>query len=472
MKPLISICLVMCLCSPVWSQVMSIDTFFNGLLPQVELDPDYGFLWPVRADVLSESGYEPQYSNRYFMSLFGPRYKSTSSSNVGNYDFHQGLDITYRVSYGGTDYNDSTILYHIISMCDGVINKIIDSTDAYLETLGTGRSVRVKCDSSFRADKSWGPIYINYRHLSDLHTLTDSAKTVPADSVRIVRGDTIGVVGESGHTSTVHLHLSIQRYEQGAPGSDYKNMHVMRIFSTDSATHLHAQLDTVRMELLQCWADSALFRLTFPYNQVNIRRIEVRNGTYYRYFDFEDVSDSSDRDHHNLISGLSMYAYSFNRGSTALSRYNSTKDDMPVSYPASPNRDTVPGAYNHHPITFDTTVYVLDMVVNDLGAGYDSTDFQLKITDIYGQTVLGYFPVTGDTLMWTGSQDSLWTNAHNWDGVVVPDSSHIVMVPGKDVAPLQPVVLSGEARCGQLIINSGDGGLVHIKGDGELEVGE
>lgn len=370
---------------------MTIDTFFNNSIPNLETNPDYGFTWPVNADIRYDSNYTPSYSYRYFMSLFGPRYKSTSSSSIGYYDFHQGADFTSKVSWQNQVYDDDT-LYHIICMCDGTINDIIDSTDVYLETLGTGRSVKVKCDSSFRSNANWGPIYINYRHLSALDTGVAIAKGLPADSIRLNKGDTIGIVGESGITSNIHLHLSIQRYEQGAPGTDFKNMHVMRIFPFDQHTHLHEALDTAIIDLLHAWPDSALFRIAIPYNQVNIRRIEVKNQSFSNYFDFEDVSDSTDRDVHDIIPGFAMFAYPFNRGQSTKSYYDNAKNNLPIDYPGSPNRDTVQGFFTHIPITLDTPIYVMDMMVRNLPNGYDSVNFEIVITDIYGNAVRGFFP--------------------------------------------------------------------------------
>ncbi len=366
------------------AQVMDIQKGYDISYPNIEVNPDYGFVWPVAADVLDDSSYTPQFSNRYFMSLFGPRYKSTSTSNVGYFDFHQGEDFTSFVNYNGQVYTDSN-KYYLICMCEGVINSVDDSTDAYLETTGNGRSVRVKCDSSYRANPSWGQIYINYRHLSDLHTITDSAKQLPINTVRVSKGDTIGIVGESGITSTVHLHLSIARSDNGL-----KNVHPMRIFPPNRSPLLHTTLDSVNIELHHTWSDSALFRLIIPYNQVNIRSIEIKNQSYSRIYDFESISDSSNRDHNNLVSGLKLYAYSFNRGSTALSRYNSTKGTMPAIYPASPNKNSH-SSYTHVPITTDTTAYILDIMASELPNGYEVDSFRIIVRDIYGNYVEGFY---------------------------------------------------------------------------------
>lgn len=388
------------------SQTLRSSTHFDGDLPNIELKPDYGFVFPVNADVINESNYSPAFSNRYFMSLFGPRYLSTSSSSIGYYDFHQGADVTHTLSWNGVNYDPNT-LYHIVCNCDGVINSITDSTDVYLETTGNGRSVRVKCDSTFRNNNAWGNIFINYRHLSDLYTLTDSAKNEAADAVRISKGDTIGIVGASGITSTVHLHTSIQRYETGTNTTNYKNVHPYRIYSPDTAKHLHRTLNNATFKLLGNWTDSAIFRFYIPYNQMCVKRIEITNDSYSNTFDFEDVSDSTNRDNHALITGFELFAYSFNRGSTALSRYNSTKGSMPAVYPASPNRTLG----NIYPITADSTVYILDVKLNNLTTGYDTLDFVIKLSDIYGNVVLGDYGTVWNGSTWSDGVPTSSINA-------------------------------------------------------------
>ncbi len=404
-----------------FAQVMTNTTYFDGSLPNIETNPDYGFVYPVNADILYESDYSPTYSNRYFMSLFGPRYLSTSSSSIEYYDFHQGMDVTHTVSWLGVQYDEED-KYHIVSTCDGYINEVIDGTEEYLETLATGRSVRVNCDSSFRND-DWGKIFIAYRHLSDLHTLADSAYSYPDNQVWIAKGDTIGIVGESGYTSTVHLHYSLQRYEEGTPTTNYKNVHPKRIFPPDFATHLHNILDSPKFKLLESWVDSSLFRIFIPYNQMCVKRIEITNTSYNKLFDYEDISDNTDRDNHNIIDGMEVFAYSFNRGSTALARYNSTKDDMPAIYPASPNRDI--NIY-FHPITDDSTVYIMDIMLRGLPVDYDILDFTIKMSDIYGNVVEGNFP---NEWVWDGSEGSEWAAPDNWDRGSVPTSEGDVTIP-------------------------------------------
>ena len=64
--------------------------------PDAEPTFAYDLVPPVTADVLGADPLSHQQSMDawYFMSVFGPRFKLVSSSNVGYFDFHQGSDIT------------------------------------------------------------------------------------------------------------------------------------------------------------------------------------------------------------------------------------------------------------------------------------------------------------------------------------------------------------------------------------------
>ena len=63
------------------------------------------------------------------MSVFGPRFKLVSSSNVGYFDFHQGSDITPDVTSGGVTYHEDSPP-PIVSMCAGEVDDVIDGRDS------------------------------------------------------------------------------------------------------------------------------------------------------------------------------------------------------------------------------------------------------------------------------------------------------------------------------------------------------
>ena len=68
---------------------LTVTTFTDPNYTDVEPAYDYNFVPPVKADILSENpaDYTPDMDNRYFMSIFGPRHKSVSTSNIGYFVF-------------------------------------------------------------------------------------------------------------------------------------------------------------------------------------------------------------------------------------------------------------------------------------------------------------------------------------------------------------------------------------------------
>ena len=124
--------------------------------PDAEPAFAYDLVPSVAADVLNADPnvYVQSMDARYFMSVFGPRFKSVSSSNVSYFDFHRGSGITPDVVAGGVTYEEDTLL-PIVSMCAGEMDDVIDGPDSEMEELGTGRSLQVLCDQEF-AVSGWG----------------------------------------------------------------------------------------------------------------------------------------------------------------------------------------------------------------------------------------------------------------------------------------------------------------------------
>ncbi|NIB44147.1 M23 family metallopeptidase [Pseudomaricurvus alkylphenolicus] len=355
--------------------------------PNVEPAYSYGFVAPVAADILSQAPntYSPSYSERYFMSLFGPRYKSVSSSNIGFFDFHKGMDVTAAVTSGGVDYDENTPPM-IVSRCDGEITEIEDGPDAQMESTGEGRYVEVRCDQQFSGNQGWGHIYMAYRHLD---TIAQGLQI----GARIDQGDDVGVMGESGHTSTVHLHYSVMRHD----GQRTINVNPMRTFDPAAYVHLHAPLADAEIAQLNHDLDSALFRVTLPYQSTAIMAVKVRllNSNYERSYDFESISENAGdfRDNNDYVDGLELFAYAYNRGQSAYRRYLDKMDDMPQPYPASPENT----AQEFRPLINNdmntTPAYVLDVRVRDLPLDFDVNDLEIEIIDIYGHGVRA----TGDS---------------------------------------------------------------------------
>lgn len=360
---------------------LNVTSFTDFNYENVEPSNNYNFGYPVYADVLSQdpNTYQPEFDNRYFMSTFGPRHKEVETSNIGFFDYHKGSDITADVSFGGVTYSENNAP-DIHCVCDGVVYEVFTGPDP--ESTGTGVFVTVKCDSSFHANPSWGNVYTAYRHLA---SVTNGLQV--GDTLSI--GDVVGVMGESGHTSTVHLHFSVIRLD----GGHETNVHPERIFNPDSIPHLLNHLTTAEITQLKHTADEALFRIAVPYNMASIRALKVSlpNGLYEKTYDFEVVSElpEDDRDDNDAVDGLELFAYPFNRGHVCYQRvWDKYKDgEITTHYPACPDL----GAGNFYPFLSEglhqTPAYVLDLKVKDLPLNYDIEDLNIQLIDVWGYGV-------------------------------------------------------------------------------------
>ena len=377
-------------------QSLNVTTFTDFNYSNVEPGNDYGFDYPVYADILSEdpNSYEPSFDHRYFMSIYGPRHKSVSTSNIGYFDFHKGSDMTAEVSYGGVNYDENNPP-DIHCVCDGEVYEIFTGPNP--ESTGTGIYVTVKCDSTFKADPAWGNVYTAYRHL-------ESVANGLEEGDPISKGDVVGVMGESGHTSTVHLHFSVIRRNEG----NQINVHPMRLFNPDSIPHLVNHLNTAEITQLEHTSSEALFRIAVPYNMANFRAIKVSlpNDVYEKTYDFEEVSKlpEEERDDNDAVDGLELFAYPFNRGHDCYRRVWDRYEDGQITtdYPACPDL----GAGNFYPFLNEglhqIPTYALDLRVKDLPPNYDITDLKIEILDIWGHGVQanGVVQATDEHFAW------------------------------------------------------------------------
>jgi len=412
-----------------FGQTLNNVSFRDLAQPYIELNTSkYGFDFPIDADVLDSTNFTPPTDGIYLLAGFGHRYLATASNvsdNHGGYDFWP-----YQISNGNV-YNN-TNLTPINCMCDGYISTVIHGPDSVMELLGTGRSVQVTCDSVFQSFGS--NVVINYRHLSALGTLASIADTATS-TIAISKGDTIGIIGASGLTSNIHLHLSTQTIHP-VYGSAFVNAD--RLFEPSATPGIITALDDANIELLHDWPDSALFRVIWPYNQT-INNFEFINGNDTVVFNKEAAynTGSANRDKHDCLPNIKVYAYQFNGNLTAEARYLNEMNNMPPNYPASPNRDNLPAyGYNHIPITADSIAFVYDFVVQNLNPNHSIGNFKVKLSDVWGYTVEGTsnFPtyatdsiVACNSYMWTdgnvyttnnSSATDTFVNSINGDSIV------------------------------------------------------
>jgi len=366
------------------AQTMDITTYRNTSLPYIEIDPTYyNFAYPINSDVFNLGSFNPPTDGVYLKASYGHRYLSNTSSKTDN---HGGFDYWPTHTYQGVVYDDSHRI-EITCMCDGVISEVVNGLDADLELTPGGRSVQVTCNTPSQA--FGGNIKVNYRHLSSLGTLPITAESSPANSISISKGDTIGIIGDIGTTTSVHLHLST---EVNHPINGNSFVHTARLFDPTLHPNVLKPLTGATIELLHNWNNSTLFRVTWPFNQT-ISRFEFINNTFSVVFDKEEAYDtgSATRDDHDCISNVDVFAYQFNGKQTAMSRYENEKVNMPAIYPASPQRDADLSTYiyPHFPITSDHVGFVYDFVITNLPPSYTNDDFIIKLSDVWGYTVEG-----------------------------------------------------------------------------------
>ena len=364
----------------------------------------YNFIAPVASDLLCYDGfqlppilegpvliseiessycnnpldYNPQYRNRYFMSVFGPRMRANNGEIKEDYDYHRGADIIDKsIPEGDTP--------DLLCMCDGIIESIEhEENELY------GKSVTIKCAQQFN-NGIWGNIYIAYRHLS-----TISSALILNNPIG--KGSIIGKMGKTGRTTTNHLHLSVQRKE----GDEFYNVHPSRVFNPTINTHLIRPIDSppvsknsknrkneqVQVYLLESnssaipIANTALFRIVIPYFKANLKTIIISAPGFFEIIDFENISRERDGDEDwlntNVVGKARLFVFPFNRGQSAFYRYNSIKNDL--------KRITHSG--NDHPIyntgIFRTESYVLDIKVIALPVNFKKTDLEISLIDVWG----------------------------------------------------------------------------------------
>lgn len=376
-------------------ETLTVTNFTNFSYDNVEPAYAYDLVYPVNADILNAdpNSYEPSYSERYFMSVFGPRHKEVSTSNIEYFDFHKGSDMTPVVSYGGVDYDDDN-LPDIHCMCDGEIYQIFDDTEEVVEDTGTGRYVIVKCDQEFNGNPEWGNIYTAYRHLESIEAGLEVGDTLQ-------KGDVVGVMGATGYTNANHLHFSLIRRNTGTQ----INVHPMRVFDPTAIPHLLNYLEDAEITQLDYSSNEALFRLAVPYNQANIRAITISlDGTNYeKTYDFEAISQLSeeDRDDNDAVEDLELFAYPFNRGQNAYRRVWDKIEDEKFTdvYPGNPD------ASDFYPFLSEglmqTPAYVLDIKALNLPANFNIEDLKIEVIDIWGYGARAYGTTSTGHFAWS-----------------------------------------------------------------------
>ncbi len=274
-------------------------------------------VWPVPNPSFGRADYQPSSNDRQISGVFGPRLKWGGA----RYDHHEGLDF-----YAHFDPALPQGNHAVFAVLDGVVTEVIDPPNP--ERTETGRKVVVTHDvpwSAFGAPREWGPVRTGYLHLSALEV---------QQGQRVRAGEPLGRAGETGYTSTVHLHFNAYR----AGGRDV-NVNPARLFSPKLFPHdvtpLHPR--TVEVEWLE-WdmeAGTVLARVLLPFNAYTLDgfALQVDRDTS-RAVSFEHVSaeqrakrDTGDED---LFPGLKLFPLRYNGGGT-VDRVNAS--NVPRDWP-------------------------------------------------------------------------------------------------------------------------------------------
>ncbi len=331
-----------------------VDTFFDSNVRAIE--PAYGYSWadPVCANVLDMEEYNPSKGNSYV------RDPVLSRELSNEYDLHQGLDITPFVTCG-SDVFDEFNLPSIISMCDGTVIEINEENKC---------SVYVECDQTFINPEVGDKVEFVYRHL-------ESFRAGLREGDLVKKGDVLGVMGNCD-ANKIHLHLSC-RGENG-------NKKLARMFDPDRGGFLK-RTQTAEMKMLYTNKDSTLFRIIFPGNEWGVNEFFIESGTEIRLYNMEEVIEtangSDERDDPNYVDGLGIYAYAFNGDQTACDLYQNDKNDYPLYYPASGQRES--GEF--YPIECQGLASEVAFVIDLKWYGQIDNQITLGMTDVWGYGV-------------------------------------------------------------------------------------
>jgi murein DD-endopeptidase MepM/ murein hydrolase activator NlpD len=317
--------------------------------------------WPVPNPSFEREGFRPTSEARQLSGVFGPRLKWGDA----RYDHHEGFDFHAFFAGGPEDGR-----HEVRAILPGVVSEVVDPPDP--ERLETGRKVVVTHDvawSAFGAPAAWGPVKSGYLHLSRIGVRAGE---------RVERGEAIGSAGESGHTTTVHLHLNV--YRSSGRGRDV-NVNPARLFSPRRFPAAVAPLEerTAQVEWLERDVEqgTVLVRVSLPWNAYTLDGFVLEvNGDASRALSFEQVSaerERRDRGDVDLIPGLKLYPALYNGGGAA-GRLNG-RERLPEAWPA-----------RRFPIVGDGPRLVFDLL--GTGVPRDARDVRLRVRGVEGEDLL------------------------------------------------------------------------------------
>jgi hypothetical protein len=316
--------------------------------------------WPVANPGFESRDFQPSNDRRLISGVFGPRMKWGN----GRYDHHEGFD--FFAQYDPASYPRGH--HPVMAILPGVVSEVIDPGNP--ERTETGRKVVITHDvpwTAYGGPREWGQVKSGYLHLTRIDV---------QQGQRIEAGDPVGLAGETGYTSTVHLHLNVYR----AGGRDVA-VNPARLFRPKSFPKAVLPLDKrlIEVEWLELnKADrTATARVYLPYNAYTLDGFVFQVGKdTSRAISFEYVSaeqrrerDTGDQD---LFQNVRLYPLRYNGGG-AIDRVQprSVNGDWPLaSYPVSGGKGVRLG--------FDVRAYDVDP---------DEKSFTLIVHGVLGKRV-------------------------------------------------------------------------------------
>ena len=258
--------------------------------------------WPVPNPTFEDPSFSPNTNLRQISGIYGPRLKWGDN----RYDHHEGFDFYAQFDPAIPDG------HHVVTaILPGVVTEVIEPRDP--ERVETGRKVVVTHEvpwSAYGGPREWGPVKSGYLHLTRIDV---------KEGQRLEAGDPIGIAGESGYTTTVHLHLNLYHNTGGRDVA----VNPARLFTPKAFPGAVMPLDKRLVEVewleLNKAQRTATARVFLPYNAYTLDGFVFEvGGDTSRAISFEYVSaeqrDRRDTGDQDLFPHLRLFPLRYNGG--------------------------------------------------------------------------------------------------------------------------------------------------------------
>jgi hypothetical protein len=285
-------------------------------------------VWPVPNPSFRLPGFVASSSKRQLSGVFGPRLKWGG----GRYDHHEGFD--FYAQYDTSTYPNGR--HPVLSVLPGVVTQVISPGNP--ERSETGRKIVVTHAlqwSKLGAPKAWGPVKTAYLHLSRISV--KQGQPVKA-------GHELGRAGQSGYTTTTHLHFNVYR----AGNRPEVNVNPARLFTPtlfpNMVVPIHKKTVQVQWIERDTSAGTALVRVLLARNAYGLDGFSLQiDKDRSRSVSFEHVTatqrQTRDTGDKGLFPNLRLYPFRYNGGGMVerLNNGNRAPSSWPVARYPLPN---------------------------------------------------------------------------------------------------------------------------------------